>query len=243
MFHGEHIAHHLFAIHDDLLVPALYRGVPRFTRNSKDPPDDRARADYPAARAEGCSTIHTSARTRQIPKCRVRPERTPGTSIHSTPGNTPGEGGPERMMSPPGTTSLDTIDRSASGSPAHRITATSKELAASSTKLSARPPRTRTPVSPKSRTASERNDARRPRDSMSVTCMSGRTILTGIPGNPAPDPMSAAEVASAGRTRKNSRLSRNRFSTTHSGSVEPTSRCTRCHFCSSWRYLANDSSS
>ena len=52
----------------------------------------------------------------------------------------------------------------------------------------------------------------------------GPTILIGIPGMPAPDPMSSRLSKERGMTRRNRRLSRITFSTIQTRSEDPTSR-------------------
>ena len=106
---------------------------------------------------------------------------------------------------------------------------------------SARPATTRQPRSPSSRTTVDRNDARRSRDSIRATFNSGRTILSGMPGTPAPDPRSAMTSTSAGSSAKNRRLSRMTFSRSHRGSIDPTRRWTRCHRVRRVRYRTNAS--
>src|SRR5438128_1473164 len=96
---------------------------------------------------------------------------------------------------------------------------------------------------PSSRMTAERKDARFARDSISEMLTPGRTILIGIPGSPAPDPMSASDWNSGGSALRKRRLSRNKFSTIQSSSAEPIKRWDFCHFCNSFRYLPNDSSS
>jgi len=55
--------------------------------------------------------------------------------------------------------------------------------------------------------------------------MSGLTIFRGIPGSPAPDPISTRLMTVCGITRRNRRLSTSRFSTIHRGALEPIILC------------------
>ena len=125
-------------------------------------------------------------------------------------------------------------------SPAQRITTASYSRSARGMS-SARPATTRQRRSPSSRTTVDRNDARRSRDLIRVTFNSGRTILSGMPGTPAPDPRSAMTSTSVGSRAKNRRLSRMTFSISHRGSIDPTRRWTRCHRVRRVRYRTNAS--
>jgi hypothetical protein len=147
-------------------------------------------------------------------------------------------GGPLATTIPPGATNPRARGSVRSRAPAQRI-ATASNALRNSFASSARALTTRAPVRPSSRTAAERNDARRRRLSSKVNSISGLTILIGIPGRPAPAPKSRRDRTSGERTRKNSRLSSRRFSTIQSDSVELTSRVASPHFLSNSRYLLN----
>jgi len=200
-----------------------------------DSPSPGLRPSGPAALARQCSTIHTDRaatdpRGRYTANRRVRSGLIPGTSTHWPWLMGTRAGGPDTTIVPPGTSSRSACGSRFSTLPAHRMTTAPNVPLISCGRLSTRPAITRARSSASSLSTVDRNDTLRARDSISARSRSDRTILMGIPGNPAPEPRSATDPMSAGRTRRNSRLSRNRFSTIHPGSVEPTSRWIFCHF-------------
>src|SRR5262249_32325120 len=136
-----------------------------------------------------------------------------------------GVGGPDRTTIPPGRTNLIPNLMVLSELLAHRATAASKELRKSPGTSRTRLGNTAISANRNSRTAVLRNDARRSLDSTRSIRMSGLTIFKGIPGTPAPDPISTKLVAVWGTTWRNRRLSTNRFSTIHSGALEPIILC------------------
>src|SRR5712691_8690371 len=95
------------------------------------------------------------------------------------------------------------------------------------------------PVRPSSRTIAERNEARRCLDSTNSIRRFGFTILIGIPGSPAPDPISTRLSAVSGTTCRKRRLSRNNSSAIHVGSDVPIIRWTEFHLINRSRYLLN----
>ncbi len=125
------------------------------------------------------------------------------------------------------------------GSPAQRMTTASNRPSSSSMTSSTRRPTTRVWGSPRSRIALKRNETRLRRDSTRTSSTSPRTILSGIPGRPAPEPRSSSVRSGEGSTFRNSRLSRKRFSTIQCGSIDPTSRCVFCHLINKTKYLSN----
>ena len=129
----------------------------------------------------------------------------------------------------------------ASTSPAQRMTTASNWPPSSRARLSTRPSIIRTPGSWIVRMALVRNIARRRRDSIRVSSRSRRTILSGSPGRPAPEPTSASDLTAGGRSPRKRRLSRKRCSTIHNGSAEPTRRWAFCHLTNKPRYLSKSS--
>lgn len=152
-------------------------------------------------------------------------------------------GGPDTATIPPGRRMGRTAGRRRSGDPAHLMTAASNTPARSGTRDSSLRSTTLAPRSPSSLTTALRNDARRCRDSRSVTSILGLTILIGIPGKPAPDPTSMIVLAPTGKTLRKRRLSAIRAEAIQAGSADATSRWVFCHFSNISRYLVICSSS
>ena len=123
------------------------------------------------------------------------------------------------------------------------MTTASTPPSSSGSRLSIRSATTRVRPRASSLTTAERNEARRRRDSTRTTSTSLRAILIGIPGRPAPYPMSTRDLTVEGRSRRKSRLSRNKCSTIHISFEEPMRRWLLCHLTSRPRYRANRSSS
>ena len=157
--------------------------------------------------------------------------------IQSPTGRGRGLGGPEAATVPPRLSNRAAIGKSCPGSPAQRMTTASNRPSSSSMTSSTRPLTTRTFSSASSRTALERNETRFWRDSTRTSSTSPSTILSGIPGRPAPAPRSSSVLGGEGNTLRNSRLSRKRFSTIQWGAAEPMSRCDFFHLISNSRYL------
>jgi hypothetical protein len=145
----------------------------------------------------------------------------------------------ETTTTPPFRTRRLAGDRTDVISPVHRITTASTLPAYSSPRLSVRDAITATCESSSSRTTVNRKDARRCRASIRITATSGRAIAIGIPGNPAPDPISASALAVDGTAPKKARLCNTTFSISHDGSTEPTSRWVFCHLPNKFRYLTS----
>ena len=75
------------------------------------------------------------------------------------------------------------------------------------------------------------------------TRRSGRTILIGMPGNPAPDPTSARDSSVLQAVPEEQQAIEEEVLHDPLGVAEPTRRWTRCHFTSSARYLPKAASS
>ena len=155
----------------------------------------------------------------------------------------PGVGGPDRTTEPPVRTKPTPSRIVVSRLPAHRATAASNTFRQPAGTVRTRPGTTSMSRRSSSRTTVFRNEARRCLDSTKSIRASGLTILIGIPGSPAPDPMSTRFPTLAGMTRRNTRLSSSNSSAIHTGSEEPTIRCALFHLISKPRYLLNRSAS
>ena len=125
-----------------------------------------------------------------------------------------------------------------SGAPAQRINATSNARSYSAASCSTRDSTTRALVSANSRITVERKEARRRIASTITISRDGRTTAIGIPGMPAPDPISTMRRPSVGMSSRKRRLSIRTFSMSQGWLVEPTSRWTFCHLLSNFRYLS-----
>lgn len=147
------------------------------------------------------------------------------------------------MTTPPGRTRWAPIPNRNPTFPAHLATTESKRPEESRTTASSLSETTRVSARASSLIAADRKDTRRCLDSTNVSRSRGSTSFRGIPGTPAPDPASRTSRASAGRIRRNSRLSRKIRSTIHFGSLEPSNRWIDCHLTNRFRYLWNCSAS